>query len=68
MKILVDIKDEKASFLLELLENFKFLKAKPISPYSAEILEGLKESVEEVNKLKSRKKKGQSLRSFLNEV
>jgi hypothetical protein len=53
---------------LELLENFKFLKAKPISPYSAEILEGLKESVEEVNKLKSRKKKGQSLRSFLNEV
>ncbi len=32
MKLLLDIKDEKASFVLELLKNFKFVKTKELTP------------------------------------
>jgi hypothetical protein len=68
MKILPDIKDDKADFTMELLHNFKFVKAKPLTPYDAEVLEGLKEAVEEVNQVKARKKKAQTLSKFLNEL
>ena len=68
MKLLLDIKDDKAAFILELLQNFKFVKAKPLSPYSAEILEGLKEAVEEVNQIKAGVKKSQPLSEFLDEL
>jgi hypothetical protein len=49
MKLILDIKDDKAAFIIELLSNFKFVKAKPLTPYKAEVLEGLKEAVEQVN-------------------
>lgn len=68
MKILLDIKDDKAAFLMELLNNFNFVKAKPLTPYVAEVIEGIKEAVEEVNGIKSGKKKSQSLSEFLNEL
>ena len=68
MKILLDIKDDKAAFIMELLRNFKFVKAEPLTPYSAEVLEGLQEAVEEVNQIKARKKKAQPLSEFLNEL
>lgn len=68
MKVLLDIKDDKAAFIMELLHNFKFVKAKLLTPYSAEVLEGLKEAVEEVNQIKVGKKKAQPLREFLNEL
>jgi hypothetical protein len=56
MKILLDIKDDKADFIMELLHNFKFVKALPLTPYKAKVLEGLKEAVEEVNQIKAGKK------------
>jgi hypothetical protein len=68
MKILLDIKDDKAAFIIELLSNFKFVKAKPLTPYKAEVLEGLKEAVEEVNQIKDGKKKAQLLSDFLDEL
>lgn len=68
MKILLDIEDEKAAFILELLSNFKFVKAKSISLGKAEILEGLKESVEEVNRIKSGKQPGKQLSELLDEL
>ncbi len=68
MKVLLDIKDDKAAFIMELLNNFKFVKAKPLTPYKAEVLEGLKEAVEEVNQIKAGKKKAQPLSEFLNEL
>ncbi|MDR9442577.1 MAG: hypothetical protein RI842_07635 [Schleiferiaceae bacterium] len=60
MKILPDIKDDKAGFIMELIHNFKSVTAKPLTPYDAEVLEGLKEAVEEVNQVKARKKKAQA--------
>lgn len=68
MKVLLDIKEDKAPFILELLQNFKFLKAKPLTPYKAKILEDLQEAVEEVNQIKEGKKKAQPLSKFLDEL
>jgi hypothetical protein len=68
MKVLLDIKDDKAAFIMELLNNFKFVKVKALTPYKAEVLEGLKEAVEEMNQIKAGKKKSQPLSDFLNEL
>lgn len=68
MKILLDIKDDKAAFILELLQNFKFVNAKQLTPYKAEVLEGLQEAVEEMNEIKAGKKETQPLSEFLNEL
>ena len=36
MKVLLDIKDDKADFFMELLKNFSFVKAKPLEePFTA---------------------------------
>lgn len=68
MKVLLDVRDDKAAFIMELLHNFKFVKAKPLTPYKAEVLEGLRKAVEEVNQIKAGKKKAQALSEFLNEL
>ena len=43
MKLLLEVKDEKAPFVLEVLKNFKFVKTKELTSYKAEVLEGIKE-------------------------
>ena len=68
MKIILDIKDDKAAFIMELLNNFKFVKAKPLTPYKAEVLEGLKEAVEQVNLAKLGKIKLKPARQLLDEL
>ncbi|WP_020528135.1 hypothetical protein [Flexithrix dorotheae] len=68
MKVLLDIKDDKVDFIMELLGNFSFVKTKPLSPYKAEIIEGLKDAMEEIRQIKAGEKKTQSLNSFLNEL
>lgn len=68
MKVLLDIKDEKAAFIMELLRNFKFVKTQPLTPYKAEVLKGVKEAVEEVNQIKEGKKNAKPLGEFLNEL
>ncbi len=68
MKVLLEIKDDKVSFIMELLHNFKFVKARPLTPYKAEVLEGLRAAAEEVNQIKSGKKKAKPLSEFLNDL
>ena len=68
MKILIDIKDDKAAFIMELLDNFKFVKTSPLTPYKADVLEGLKEAVEQVNQAKQGKTRLKSARQLLNEL
>jgi hypothetical protein len=67
MKVLLDIKDTKANFVLELLKNFSFVKTKSLSPYKAEVLENLKDAVEELNKIRKGKIKGIVAKDLLNE-
>lgn len=68
MKILLDVKDDKANFIMELLDNFKFVKAQPLDPQKAEIMENLREAVEEVNQVKAGKQKAQPLSELLDEL
>ena len=68
MKILLDIKDHKAAFILELLENFKYVKAKPLTPYKAEVLENIKTAVEEMNLINEGKLKAIPVKDLLDEI
>ena len=68
MKILVEVEDQKAGFFLELLQQLKFVKVKPASPYKTEILEGIKEAVEQVNLAKEGKIVLKSARDLLDEL
>ena len=60
MKVLLDIKDSKVPFVMELLESLSFVKAKTILTYKAEVLANLKDAVEELNLIKEGKLKGKN--------
>lgn len=68
MKLLLDIKDSKASFIMDLLKNFKFVKASPLNSEKAEILEGIKTAVEEMKLINEGKLKGTPAKDLINEL
>lgn len=68
MKILLDVNDHKAAFLLELLKNFKFVKATPISSSKADLIQEFQEAVEEVNLAKEGKLKTRNAEDLINEL
>lgn len=68
MKVILDIKDERAPFIMEVLKNFKDVKAKPITSYKADILEGVKEAIEEVKLIKQGKLKGIPAKDLFDEL
>lgn len=66
--MLLDIKDSKAEFVLELLKNLSFVKTKTLTPYKANILEGIKEAVEEMKLVKAGKLKARNAEDLFNEL
>lgn len=68
MKVLVDIRDNKAAFVMELLNSFSFVKAMPISNEKALLMEEIKEAVENVKLAKQGKLKAKPLNELLNEL
>ncbi len=68
MKLLLDIKDNKAEFVIELLKNFKFIKAERITYEKAELIKEIKESVEYLNLVKKGKAKARPVQDLLNEL
>lgn len=68
MKVLLDIKDNKAHFVMELLKSFSFVKAETLTSYKAEILKSVKEAAEEVKLVKAGKLKGIPAKDLLNEL
>lgn len=68
MKVLLDIKDNKAAFFMEMLQNFSFVKATTLTESKAEALKEFKEAVDEVKLAKEGKIKLPSARDFLNEL
>lgn len=68
MKLMLDIQDDKAPFIIEVLKNFKYVKAKQLTAYKYEVLEGLKEGIDEMNLIKKGKLKGIPARDLLNEL
>ncbi|MCE2896014.1 MAG: hypothetical protein LW721_16400 [Flammeovirgaceae bacterium] len=69
MKVLLDIKDSKANFILEILSGFpSYVKAKPISPAKESLLEDLKVAASEVRLHKQGKIKLKTAQELLNEL
>ena len=68
MKVLIDIKDNKAHFVMELLQSFSFVKAKTLTPYKAEVLEGLLEAVQEMKLISEGKLTGRNAEDLINEL
>lgn len=68
MKLLVDIKDNKADFVLELLNSMSFTKAKSITPADARLIGEIKEAVETLNLIKQGKMKARPAKELLDEL
>jgi hypothetical protein len=68
MKMILDVKDNKSAFILELLNNFSFVKAKPITPEKAILLEEIKEAVDNVQQAKGNKIKSKPIAELLDEL
>ena len=68
MKVLLEIPDEKAPSILEVLRSIKNVKAKQLTDSKALLMEDLKEAVEEMQLIRAGKKKARNAEDFLNEL
>lgn len=68
MKVLLDIKDHKASFVMELLNSLSFVKVQPLTPYKAEVLDGVREAVNEMKAVKEGRMKGKPVSELIGEI
>ena len=68
MKAVLDIKDTKASFVMELLGNFSFVKVQPITNEKALLLNEIREAVDTVNLVKKGKFRARPAKELLNEI
>lgn len=68
MRVLLDIKDNKALHLLEVLKGLSYVKTKTISDEKALLIEEIKEAVENLALVKQGKLKLKSARDLYNEL
>jgi hypothetical protein len=68
MKVLLDIKDSKATHLLEVLKGLSYVKVKTISNENALLMEEIKEAIEELKLVRQGKLKGISAKQLLDEL
>jgi hypothetical protein len=68
MKVLLEIKESKVAFVLELLNNLNFVKVKAVSDEKAVLKNTIKESIEELNLIKKGKLKGIPAKELLDEL
>ncbi|MCU0376479.1 MAG: hypothetical protein MUF24_14320 [Chitinophagaceae bacterium] len=68
MKVLLDIPDNKAASLLEVLKSISYVKAKPLTDTKAQLMEEIREAVQEMKLIRAGKKKARNAEDFLNEL
>ncbi|MBX2977662.1 MAG: hypothetical protein KF905_00075 [Flavobacteriales bacterium] len=68
MKVLLDIKDDKAQFFLDLLKDLSFVKATPLDADRFRILTEWQEAMQEVARIKAGKKRGRPIQALLDEL
>lgn len=68
MKVLLDIQDNKALYLLEVLKGLSYVKTKTISNEKAQLIGEIKEAVENLQLIKQGKLKSRSAKELLNEL
>ncbi|MCW5898551.1 MAG: hypothetical protein KIT10_04710 [Flavobacteriales bacterium] len=68
MKVLLEIKESKVEFVMELLRGLRYVKATPLTDTKARALAELQEAVEEMKLIKAGKKHGRPARELLEEL
>lgn len=68
MRVLLDIKDNKAPFVMELLQSLSYVKAKPLTPYKAKVLEDVKDAAEEMKLVRAGKLKARNAEDLFDEL
>ncbi len=68
MRVLLDIKDNKALHLMEVLKSLPYVKAKTISEQKALLMEEIKEAVEELKLVRQGRLKGIPAKQLLDEL
>lgn len=68
MKVLLDIKDNKAMHLLEVLKGLSYVKTKTISDEKSLLIEEMKEAVDNLALVRKGKMKLKSARDLYNEL
>jgi len=68
MKILLEIPDNKAHSLLEVLRSISYVKAKLLSDEKAMLLNEVREAVEELQLIKKGELKGITAKELLDEL
>lgn len=68
MKVLLEVKDNKADFVLELIESLTFVKAEVISTSKARFLKDFKQAIDDVGLAKEGKIKLKTAEELLDEL
>ena len=68
MRVLLDIKDNKAMHLMEVLKGLSYVKTKTISDEKALLIEEIKEAVENLKLVRQGKLKARPAKDLLNEL
>lgn len=68
MKVLLDIQDSKALYLLEVLKGLRFVKTTQLTDTKAELMSEIREAVEEMKQIRAGKKQARDAEDFLNEL
>jgi hypothetical protein len=68
MKVLLDIQDNKANHLLEVLKGLSYVKVKTISEEKALLTEEIKEAVDNLALVREGKLKARPAKDLLNEL
>jgi len=68
MKAVLDIRDNKALFIMELLNSFSFVKVRPITNEKALLLSEIREAVDTINLVKQGKIQARPAKELLNEI
>ena len=68
MKILLEIPDNRAVSLMDVLRSISYVKAKPLTESKARLLSEIKDAVDEINLVNAGKKTARNAEEFLNEL
>ena len=68
MRLILDIKESKAAFIIELLKNFSFVKIKTVSKEKSEQLESIAQAFSEVELIQEGKLKGIPANELIDEL
>lgn len=68
MKILIDIPDNKAASLMDVLKSISYVKAKPLTEEKALLMREIREAVENLKLVRQGKLKARPAKELLNDL